>query len=173
MIKLNCLTCGTDINSKDKRRMFCSSSCSAKRNNTTRTRIKKQRIKNVLYHTPSKYCEVCSMELKKYQSRFCTRQCSAFKKRNDSKNRLLTGSEVSSGVRRKILIDLLGYKCQICDNTEWMGHPIPLVMDHINGNASDNSLDNFRLICSNCDRLSPFYGSKNRGRGRKSLGLIK
>jgi len=40
------------------------------------------------------------------------------------------------------------------------------VMDHIDGNADNNSLDNFRLVCGNCDMQLPTYKNKNKGNGR-------
>lgn len=45
---------------------------------------------------------------------------------------------------------------------------IPLVADHIDGNWRNNTESNLRLICPNCDSLSPTYGGANRGNGRKN-----
>ena len=47
-----------------------------------------------------------------------------------------------------------------------MGKPVPLVCDHISGNSSDNEIENFRLVCCNCDAQLPTFKSKNRGNGR-------
>ena len=35
----------------------------------------------------------------------------------------------STNARRKRLIEECGMKCQICDNSEWMGKPIPIQMN--------------------------------------------
>ena len=53
---------------------------------------------------------------------------------------------------RIIKQELVAYKCAICDNKgEWLGKPMPLVLDHINGVNNDNRLENLRFVCSNCD----------------------
>ena len=53
-------------------------------------------------------------------------------------------------------------KCEICLNTEWKNKPIPLELDHINGDRYDNRLDNLRILCPNCHAQTPTYCSKNR-----------
>ena len=35
-----------------------------------------------------------------------------------------------------------------------------------NSLASDNEIENFRLVCCNCDAQLPTFKSKNRGNGR-------
>jgi hypothetical protein len=69
---------------------------------------------------------------------------------------------------KKVLLYLRGKKCSICDNSEWLGKPIALIMDHIDGNSDNNQVDNLRLVCPNCDAFLPTYKSKNRGNGRFS-----
>ncbi len=54
--------------------------------------------------------------------------------------------------------------CSRCAGNYWLDQPIPLELDHINGNNKDNSLNNLRLLCPNCHALTPNYRSKNRSR---------
>jgi hypothetical protein len=68
-------------------------------------------------------------------------------------------------IKRRILLER-GNTCEICGNTEWMDKPIPLVLDHIDGNSSNNTKENLRLVCGNCDMQLPTYKSKNKGNGR-------
>lgn len=63
---------------------------------------------------------------------------------------------------KRYLIEKYGNICSICKLSDWFGVSIPLVCDHIDGDSSNNSIENFRLVCCNCDALLPAYKSKNK-----------
>lgn len=50
---------------------------------------------------------------------------------------------------------------------------VPLVADHVDGNWRNNNEKNLRLLCPNCDSLTPTYAGLNRGNGRKGRVLSK
>lgn len=54
-------------------------------------------------------------------------------------------------------------KCYNCNNTKWLGDPIPLELEHIDGNHQNNNLDNLTILCPNCHALTPTYRGKNKG----------
>ena len=58
------------------------------------------------------------------------------------------------------------HRCSICRIDTWRGQPVPLVVDHINGDPTDDRVDNLRFVCGNCDMQLPTYKSRNRGNGR-------
>ena len=53
--------------------------------------------------------------------------------------------------------------CSNCLLDTWLSKPIPLELDHINGNHDDNSLSNIRLLCPNCHAQTNNYRGKNKG----------
>ena len=58
-----------------------------------------------------------------------------------------------------------------CSSCGWSKrHPItgkvPLEVDHINGDASDNREENLRLLCPNCHSLTENFRNLNKGHGR-------
>ena len=72
-----------------------------------------------------------------------------------------------------MLCEDFGNKCSLCglNGDNWNGKPIRLWVDHIDGYANNNHYSNFRLVCPNCDSQLDTCRAKNKGKGRKSLGL--
>ena len=59
------------------------------------------------------------------------------------------------------------HRCAICHMpTEWQGRPLHLVLDHRDGDSSNNHRENLRLICPNCDSQLPTFKARNKGNGR-------
>lgn len=65
------------------------------------------------------------------------------------------------GVLKAELIKLREHKCESCGLTTWQNQPIPLEAHHIDGDKTNNTLENLQLLCPNCHTLTINYGSKN------------
>lgn len=62
---------------------------------------------------------------------------------------------------RKSLIEIKGYRCEICSIDEWLGKKITLEIDHINGINNDNRIENLRFLCLNCHSQTDTFRGKN------------
>ncbi len=80
-------------------------------------------------------------------------------------------------LRERLLREsIFEYKCAICSNSSWLGCKIPLELDHIDGDRSNNSLGNLRLLCPNCHATTSTYRGRNiKGRvaERQTQGTLK
>ena len=57
--------------------------------------------------------------------------------------------------------------CNICGITnKWNGKKLNFILDHIDGDASNNRRENLRLICPNCDSQLDTFKSKNKHSAR-------
>ena len=147
-----CKKCNAPLDYDKRKNTFCNPSCAG-----TFSSKRKE---------PSP-CLNCGNDTKRT---FCCTECCIehnwtikIKKANESGR--TTGNQTAS---KKLLLRMRGNQCEICKIKEWMGQPVPLVLDHINGKCKDWRLDNLRLVCGNCDMQLPTYKSKNKNSQRKS-----
>jgi Zn finger protein HypA/HybF involved in hydrogenase expression len=69
---------------------------------------------------------------------------------------------------RRYLFEKYKEKCSLCgwNKRHSITGTVPLEIDHIDGNAENNSEENLRVICPNCHALTPHFRNLNKGKGR-------
>lgn len=139
----------------NKKRKFCSNSCSAKFCN------KQRKIIN--------FCLKCENKIDKGR-KYCSRECCV-----NHKNKILFDKIEKGNINlnernyKKYLIYKYGDKCMECGwcKINPVTGNVPIQIEHIDGNSTNNNLENLKLLCPSCHSLTPTYGFLNKGKGRK------
>lgn len=122
---------------------------------------------------PKGICINCDKEMTYHHGnfgKFCNQTCMGEYTRKQTRKRFEEGTVKDRGTIRKILYETIGY-CVECKLNEWQGKPLPLEVDHIDGNAANNMPSNLRLLCPNCHSQTLTWKAKNKGNGRAARGL--
>ena len=180
-----CKHCGKKLDWNHRKNKYCSESCAASENN--RSRIRKPKIKEKIKKTKetkkfsahkkesTAFCKTCGKEFTGNKD-FCCEDCRIKNKKEEHYKDFLENNEKycrsnytpRNYIREKIFEEQ-NYTCALCpQGTTWNGKELHFVLDHIDGDASNNRRDNLRLICPNCDSQLPTFKSKNKNSTRRN-----
>lgn len=70
------------------------------------------------------------------------------------------------GSHKQVLIKERGHSCESCLLSEWLCEPIPLELEHKDGDNRNNIKDNLFLLCPNCHAKTNFYRGRNINSGK-------
>jgi HNH endonuclease len=70
--------------------------------------------------------------------------------------------------RRLLSAGLKQDRCEQCGISEWQGRPLNMQLHHVNGDGTDNRLENLRLLCANCHSQTDTYGGRNGHRRHRT-----
>ena len=65
--------------------------------------------------------------------------------------------------------NLLEDKCAICGINKWRKKKLNLDLDHVNGDRSDNRLENLRFLCPNCHSQTDTFRGRGMNTGIKKV----
>ena len=124
-------------------------------------------------------CLHCGVRLvDRYKIRFCSNKCQAdflyteyiksWRAGVRNGNRGIATRNLSAHIKRYLLAKYKN-KCSSCgwDKVNLITQKVPLEIDHIDGDAENNSESNLRLICPNCHALTVNFKNLNKGKGRR------
>lgn len=119
-------------------------------------------------------CLNCGKILINFQKKFCSSECQTEYNSLDNLNEWLNGANYTKGATqtpsfiRRYLMKKYSNKCQKCgwgEVNEYNGK-IPLEIHHIDGDCTNNRLDNLQLLCPNCHSLTDNFGALNKNSKR-------
>lgn len=120
-------------------------------------------------------CPVCGEEPARAFYKYCSNTCqhvfqhqTTIEKWKQGEVSGLSSTGIVSMPVKKYLRRKYGDKCCLCgwSKINQTTGVVPLVADHVDGNWRNNTEKNLRLVCPNCDSLSPTFSALNKGNGR-------
>ena len=113
-------------------------------------------------NTIKKYIKTYNLETSHFYARYEIRKP---RRGRDIDEILVTGSTFNTtNLKQKLYKKGLKQPiCEKCGQDEmWNDEKMSLILDHINGNNTDNRIENLRIVCPNCNATLPTHGGKNR-----------
>jgi len=151
-----CPDCGTQIPYPKRRNTYCNQACAA--------RHLKPRKGTGTQHPGCRKCGAPTSTRNHVYNTFCDPCIAA----GEHIRRARSSEECKSDkALRSYLLRTRPHRCETCGRKTWQGQPIPLEVDHKDGNGTNNKENNVHLICPNCHAQRPTSKGKNRGKGRK------
>ncbi len=88
--------------------------------------------------------------------------CSHWTKQGWSKDKQLKNWQSYNRIAsiKKHLIKLRWNQCERCTLENWLGEPINLEIHHIDGDRTNNELENLQLLCPNCHSVTPNFRNR-------------
>ena len=109
-----------------------------------------------IYKNPDNHrCQICELDFQSSQQ---------LAGHNRTVHNRLFEDIKSDGARKNVLLRERGHKCEVCGLNEWCDKMMPIELDHVDGDCTNNSKENLRLICPNCHAQTDTYKGKNVGR---------
>lgn len=162
-----CLECGAEL--KKGQTKFCCKSCAVTYNNRQRDKSVYEKVASKLKkEKPKKEEKKVITEKVKYNKYIISRHDLAYQDFIKNNDKYCRGNYTPKAFKCEFLKEQ-NNKCAICGcSPEHNGKPLVFVLDHIDGDASNNKRENLRMVCPNCDSQLDTFKSKNKHSMRRN-----
>lgn len=187
-----CRNCGKELSYDDfkHKKLFCNSSCATSFNNTKKhkevvedeTHIRcycKGCNADLGVYTPSrmrKWCKECYIGQLRKSDRLLEKWKNNCASEEISVSDGVSRGEILTSVKPKIIDFLLEeqqHTCSICKSTDvWNGQKLTFILDHVDGDWSNHTRENLRMVCPNCNSQLETTKHKKSGTGRRSQRIL-
>jgi len=104
------------------------------------------------------------------RGKFCNNKCQAnYRFENITVNKIKENKCKDTTTLKNFLTKTTGYKCVLCNISEWNNNPISLHLDHIDGDSDNNIPNNIRLLCPNCHSQTETFCGRNFKNSKRSV----
>jgi hypothetical protein len=162
----SCLKCSNEFKSKSKEQKFCCQACSSSYSQLGKPSHNKKRSRGV--------CK-CGKPLSRPDDKFCSLDCFYSFSSSQLSTQIdlwIEGADCpfkDFTAIAKWIKKTRGIKCEKCgwcEINEASGKT-PTQVDHIDGDVSNNSYANLKVLCPNCHSLTPTFGTLNLGKSKR------
>ena len=179
---LTCTKCGNQYNGPVNTAIKFAVCPDCKHNGHPRPRIQCTEVPKQRKHLIFiKHCIFCGKEFRtKYtNAKYCSISCAAIEHGAkvhteklqyyyEHQNEFVGIQDNRVRIFKKDFIAEQDNKCAICGMPqEWNGNPLTFILDHIDGDATNNRRENLRCICPNCDSQLDTFKSRNKHSTRR------
>jgi Zn finger protein HypA/HybF involved in hydrogenase expression len=125
---------------------FCSKSCANTRTFSEEAKLKKKNKSILWYQNLSEEANVSSNHVKSQKIKKASKLF----------------EQLGPDTRRRLVIQEQNNQCNKCKLSEWLGEPLTLEIDHMDGNNRNNFRENLEALCPNCHSLTLTWRGRNK-----------